>query len=123
VKAKTRTIGKAKPPSPRPHVVIEARSSLAAKGSMKQIADMDQEELREFFNETTTILNRSAPTMMSAKSDLLALLQTVGRLFIQKYYPTATNASIHIARYPKESGLPEFSVMLPLYDWHLVGEG
>lgn len=84
-----------------------------AQASSDRVEAMTEAERRAEIAKCGEMLNRYAPTMESATSDLLAVLQAVGAEFVRRYYPDATNASFHISRYA-ENGPTIYSVMLPM---------
>ena len=56
---------------------------------------------------------RDAPSMESATSDLLKILNAVVMEFVKEYYPTARHASVHISL-PDPPGVIRQHVNLPI---------
>ncbi len=98
-------------------MVTPASTTLAEK-SAKRIASMSVTELNEHIKLCNEMKAKSAPTMESMESDLLILLQVLSRAFVERYYPTATSASLNINRYEDLAGERpfEFHVHFPVYD-------
>lgn len=85
-----------------------------AQRSANRAAAMSEDERKAL---AENILDRHAPTVPSAKSDLLIALQVIGLAFVRKYYPDATAASFHVAKYGDLSagrGGLEYSASLPV---------
>ncbi len=79
-----------------------------------RVAAMTPAERRKEIAKHYRLLDQYAPTLKSAKSDLLKLLQVVGAEFVRKYYPDATSASFHISKYTEHGRGPEYSTMLTM---------
>ncbi len=77
----------------------------AARKHAQEVADrvakMSPATLRKMLADCTKTLNKSAPTMEAASSDLLVTFMAVGLEFVKRFYPTANQASFHISSYQK----------------------
>lgn len=96
-----------------PMVDDRAKAAGAANASAVKVAAMTSQQREQQLEECARIVSEFAPTLESATSDLLMLLQLVGTEFVRRYYPGATSANIMVTNYPSAVE-PEFTAMLPL---------
>ena len=111
-----------KKPVEKPPVLFPSQASKPAQAQAEKtagrIAAMSPAKLRKMIATSLAIeANRRPPhagTEKATKSDLLALLNAIGAEFVRRYYPDATDASIHVMKYPPTPDMPIYSVSLPL---------
>lgn len=83
-----------------------------AKCTALTVAAMPSWERKRLMREMARVLTKAAPTLASATSDLLMLLNLVGAEFVKKYYPDATQALLMVSKYT-ERGPSEYTASIP----------
>jgi hypothetical protein len=97
----------------RPGATKARRARLRAERSSDLVRSMTVEERRAELERIAGEMDKSAPTLESASSDLLRMLQILGSEFIRRYYPDAEYGSLYISKYGR-TGPPEYHISLPV---------